>query len=392
MNKYLHPNLTPADMKKMSWFLLMLIVLGGLTLCDKEGLYPVTQEGIDSSRAKLPPVIQDTRVTIINPGEILVEFNISDDGGWMIMGTGICWDTCRYPYKTSECVSWSVVSSKDQSANISNLLPDKKYYVRACAWNKFGTGWGEEIMFTTPAIDIPANVLNPDLQYGSVTDIDGNVYATVQIGTQIWMAENLRTTRYNDGSQIRVITAYSDGMAMNTAACYWYDNYVFSYINSYGALYNHYAVNAGNLCPTGWHVPDDTEWKKLEIALGMAQSEADAYSNADDYGEMYLGGNNVIAYRGTDQGTQMKATTGWYDWWDWNLWGDRNGNGTNKSGFSALPAGDVGLDGFNYKGSGFYTRWWCSGSPIARTLNGDSLVYRAHYNEYLGFSIRCLKD
>jgi uncharacterized protein (TIGR02145 family) len=222
-----------------------------------------------------------------------------------------------------------------------------------------------------PVADIDPIIYNPDLNpdytWGSVSDIDGNTYKTVQIGTQTWMAENLRTTKFNDGNN------------MTTGAYYWYNNDPVSFKNTYGALYDWYAVNTGKLCPTGWHVPGDEEWKQLEMALGMSRASADtSYVDFDVYG---------MGYRGTDQGTQMKATNGWIPW------EGRGGNGTNTSGFSALPAGDTGWD-YKFGGAGVCTSFWCFGEPpIARTLGTDeSKVSRAVYYKYIGFSVRCLKD
>jgi uncharacterized protein (TIGR02145 family) len=104
------------------------------------------------------------------------------------------------------------------------------------------------------------------------------------------MAENLRTTKFNDGSN------------MTAGAYYWYNNDPVSFKDTYGALYNWYAVNTGKLCPTGWNVPSDEEFKQLEMALGMSRASADtSYVDFDVYG---------MGFRGTDQGTQMKATSG----------------------------------------------------------------------------------
>jgi len=138
-------------------------------------------------------------------------------------------------------------------------------------------------------------------------------------------------------------------------------------------------VNTGKLCPTGWHVPGDEEWKQLEMSLGMSRASADtSYTDFDVYG---------MGYRGTDQGTQMKANSGWIPW------EGKGGNGTNTSGFSALPAGDTGWSGI-YEGEGVSTSYWCSGEPpIARTLGSEeSKVARAIYYKSIGFSVRCLKD
>jgi uncharacterized protein (TIGR02145 family) len=218
-----------------------------------------------------------------------------------------------------------------------------------------------------PLADVAQIIFNPYLIYDSVSDIDGNIYKTIQIDTQTWMAENLKTTRFNDGSN------------MTAGAYHWYNNDPVSFKDTYGALYNWYAVNTGKLCPTGWHVPSDEEWKQLEMALGMSRASADtSYADFDVYG---------MGFRGTDQGTQMKATSGW------SPWEGRDGNGTNTSGFSALPAGDTGWDGI-YECAGVSTSYWCFGEPpIARTLGSEeSKVSRAVYYKYIGFSVRCLKD
>jgi uncharacterized protein (TIGR02145 family) len=142
-------------------------------------------------------------------------------------------------------------------------------------------------------------VFNPDLIYGSVTDIDSNVYRTIQIGAQTWMAENLKTTRYDDGNAIPNIIDNSLWVTLKTGAYRWYNNNKFAYKNLYGALYNWYTVRTGKLCPVGWHVPSDDEWKQLEMALGMTQEEADSWGEFPG-----------IDGRGTDQATQMKATIG----------------------------------------------------------------------------------
>lgn len=198
-----------------------------------------------------------------------------------------------------------------------------------------------------------------DLTFGSFSDIDGNIYKTIKIGSQTWMAENLKTTRYNDGSQITNVR--------------WLNGDI-SYKDIYGALYDHYIVNTGKLCPTGWHVPTDEEWKQLEITLGMTRASADtSYADFDVFG---------VGERGTDQGAQMKATVGWIPW------GGKLVTGANTSGFSALPAGDN--DGGT---AGCCTTFWCFGDAWGRSLSStDSKVGRAIYGENCGLSVRCMKD
>ncbi len=196
---------------------------------------------------------------------------------------------------------------------------------------------------------------------GTVTDIEGNVYSTIQIGEQEWMAENLKTTTYNNGVSIEMV-ADSTVWENNTTGAYcWYDNDEAQYAETNGALYNWHAVNTGNLCPDGWHVPTDSEWTILE---------------------------NYIAAGGhsDNEGTALKATYGW----------PGDGNGTDDYGFSALP-GDMRFNNGAFSNYD-YGYWWCAteydtNDGLFRGLFGNyNQVYRSYYNKGSGFSIRCLKD
>ena len=138
----------------------------------------------------------------------------------------------------------------------------------------------------------------------TVTDIDGNVYHTVKIGAQTWMVENLRTTRYNDGTAIPLVTGNTAWGSLTTPGYCWYNNDQATYGSTYGALYNWYAVNRGKLCPTGWHVATDAEWTQLTD---------------------YLGGVWVA-------GGKMKEA-------GLSHWESPNEGATNSSGFTALPGG-----------------------------------------------------
>jgi len=205
--------------------------------------------------------------------------------------------------------------------------------------------------------------LNPALTYGSVTDIDGNTYATIQIGTQVWMAENLRTTRYRNGDPIPNVMDGTQWENLKTGAWAHYDNDI-QYEKPYGKLYNWYAVaDPRNVCPKGWHVPTDVEWTVLTN---------------------YLGGGNVA-------GGKMKSTGTQY-------WDSPNTDATNESGFSGLPGGsrNNGNGFFGYLGN--YGNWWSaseSGAEFAwyRTLlNGNAGVSRYNYDKRYGFCLRCVRD
>lgn len=211
--------------------------------------------------------------------------------------------------------------------------------------------------------------INNPTQSNTVKDIDGNIYHTVTIGTQVWMVENLRTTKLNDGTEIPNVSDKTAWDELATLGYCWYNNETSNKI-FYGGLYNWYAINSGKLCPKGWHIASDDEWKQLEKALGMTQAQADL----DDW-------------RGTDQGTQMKTTSVWYN----------SGNGTNTSGFSALPGGYRDSFGvFYYIGiNGF---WWTSTENSSshawyRYLGGGfAKVTRSTYFKNGGFNVRCIKD
>jgi uncharacterized protein (TIGR02145 family) len=193
----------------------------------------------------------------------------------------------------------------------------------------------------------------------TITDIDGNTYSTVTIGTQCWMRENLKTSKYNDGTSIP--TGLSDAAWENTTSGAYAINDNNAANNTiYGKLYNWYAVNTGKLCPTGWHIPSDVEWTVLTDFLG---------------GESVAGG-------------KMKTTTGWQA---------PNTGATNSSGFSGLPGGSRVGDG-NYDEIGFFGGWWSStetdtGFAWYRYLFfNDGNVYGYVNDRGIGLSCRCLRD
>jgi hypothetical protein len=120
------------------------------------------------------------------------------------------------------------------------------------------------------------------LQAQSIKDIDGNVYKTITIGKQVWMAENLRTTRYSDGTAIALVTDNNVWEGLITPAFCWYDNNS-SNKEVYGALYNWFTVNTNNLCPKGWHVPTDKEWTNLSPLPGGYRYADGTFNYIKDY-------------------------------------------------------------------------------------------------------------
>jgi uncharacterized protein (TIGR02145 family) len=207
---------------------------------------------------------------------------------------------------------------------------------------------------TSVAARTGTGAIDPSKRRADVTDIDGNVYQTVQIGRQVWMAENLRTTRYRNGDAIpyarrdRAWTTKTVGMRCT----YEHDD---ALADRYGQLYNFFAVqDERGLCPSGWHVPSDAEWTALTDALG----------------------GEAVA------GKKMKSTA----------WG-----GSNSSGFSALPGGfrNDFYGSFSYEGFG---GWWSSSAygtsnAWSRYLDSfDDYVLRLNYSRRYGFSVRCVRD
>jgi len=204
----------------------------------------------------------------------------------------------------------------------------------------------------------------------TVTDVDGNTYMAVTIGKQVWMTENLRTTKFNDMSVITNVTGNNIWANITIPAYSWFDNDT-AYRDLYGGLYNYFTVESGKLCPDGWHVPSNDEFKALEKSLGMTQAGADS-----------------LEWRGTDQGKKMKSRTGW----------NYNGNGTNSSGFSGLAGGyRYGVDGsFNDLGAVSY--WWTSSKKsstlgLYRRLDYNQIkVYAEGVRLQAGKYVRCVRD
>lgn len=214
---------------------------------------------------------------------------------------------------------------------------------------------------------------NDSLSYGTINDIDGNTYRTIVIGSQEWMAENLRTTRFNNLDPIPYVTR-SQPWNLQTPA-YSQPNLG---ICTYGRVYNWYAVvDDRNICPVGWHVPTDNEWKVLEIYLGMSQFEADS----DGYD------------RGTDEGGKLKSLG--------PEWENPNDGATNESGFTAQPAGARIYPGTTWAGFNQDAEFWTAtdlggvGSITAlyRDLeHDDSQINRGTPLKTRGISVRCIKD
>lgn len=199
------------------------------------------------------------------------------------------------------------------------------------------------------------------LQAQSVKDTDGNVYKTITIGKQVWMAENLKTTKFNNGRAIPMVTENAAWEKIAKPAYCWYNNDIVNK-DVYGALYNWFTVKTGKLCPAGWHVPSDTEWTILTT---------------------YLGGEKAAGGKLKETGTTH--------------WQSPNTGATNETGFTALPGGERHYAG-PYLNLGENGRWWSSTEYLASmtyirsVYYLDIYVFRTNFANQNGSSVRCLQD
>lgn len=195
------------------------------------------------------------------------------------------------------------------------------------------------------------------------TDADGNVYNSVRIGEQIWMAENLRTTKYSDGTPIPEVTGNSEWASLTTPAFCWYANEKATYGSKYGALYNFYAVNTGNLCPVGWHIPSNEEFQQLADYLG---GDAVAGSKLKDKDSLYWAGPDTLA--------------------------------TNETGFSARPGGYRNENNGDFALMGTHGFWWSTKTHSTTNAwnwiveKNQNNLHTLNHSRKRGYSVRCIKD
>jgi uncharacterized protein (TIGR02145 family) len=219
--------------------------------------------------------------------------------------------------------------------------------------------------FRTVIIDIPVSNKAVTFNFIACTDGDNNNYPVVEIGAQVWMADNLKTTKYNEGTDIPYKPEAVDWVAMASPAFCWYNNDAAANKNIYGALYNWYAASTANLCPTGWHVPSEPEWTILTT---------------------FLGGLSTSGGKMKESGT--------------NHWSSPNTGATNSSGFTGLPGGYRSSASYsgNFFEIGVTGEFWST--TISPTTYPYSLyldywyarvVWEAPYKT-VGFNIRCLKN
>lgn len=200
----------------------------------------------------------------------------------------------------------------------------------------------------------------------NIIDGDGNIYSSINIGTQIWLIQDLKTTKYNDGNSI--IPLVTDSIAwtgLATPGYCWYNNNDATYKNTYGALYNWYAVITNKLCPIGWHVPTDTEWTTLTD---------------------YLDGISTAGGKLKETGTTH--------------WITPNTGATNVTGFTAIPGGERTWNTGGFAEIGLNSYYWSSTEDEFVSINGwgqglsntSSSIVKGGYRKTAGASVRCLKN
>lgn len=309
------------------------------------------------------PVVTTAEVSAVTKNSAISGGYIAFKGGEDLLESGVCWSTNPDP-TIDDSKATNANGTDVFSCNLAGLSSNTNYYVRAYATNSGGTGYGEAKSFTT----LKDN-------YGTVTDIDGNIYHTVIIGSQVWTVENLKTTRYRNGDLIPnyisdSLWKYHPLGVTGGGYCNYQNTTNTDTINTYGHLYNWYAVNdSRNIAPTGWHVPTLDEWKTLVN---------------------FCGGTNAAGGKLKEAGTFH--------------WMSPNSDATNETGFTALPGGlrtvDNTLIFISFTYFGLAGEWWSSSKPLSS--NGPSAYSLRIYDDgnidlsypptFCGLSVRCIKD
>lgn len=276
---------------------------------------------------------------------------VTDDDSLSIIERGVCYSTSQNPTIDNTKILSAGQNGKFD-CNLTGLTINGTYYVKAYTKKNSGITYGNEIKFTTDPLN--------------VSDNDGNTYNVIRIGTQLWMKENLRTTKYQDGTSIPNNSSDVSWVNQKNGAYCWYYNYIPNK-DKYGALYNYIAVvDARNICPKGWHIPTDAEWSILI---------------------KYIGGLN--------NANKLKDST---------LWQQNNLNDNNSTGFSALPSGrrviflntsfndDVRFEYIGTLTNFWSYNWYDETNAWAYSIVSTNIIYRYYECKWNGYSVRCIRD
>ena len=297
----------------------------------------------------IPATVTTTAVTSITGSSASSGGNVTDSGNGTISARGVCWGTVSGPTVTGSHTT-DGTGTGSFTSSLTGLAGSTTYYVRAYATNSSGTSYGTETTFTTWA----------------ATDADGNNYTSVIIGTQTWLVENLRTTRFNNGDLIGTTVPVSLDITAEVSPLYqWPCNGVESAVATYGRFYTYFAViDSRGICPAGWHVPTDPEWETMKT---------------------FLGGENVSGGKLKESGISH--------------WQTPNTGATNETGFTALPGGYRSIAGsfVSLTVTGyFWSSTMDSSNPDYSLGQGlhwnDAVMLRGGYFRNDGASVRCMKN
>jgi uncharacterized protein (TIGR02145 family) len=276
---------------------------------------------------------------------------IINDGGAPIASRGLCWSINSGPTITLSTITNDGSGTGVYTSNLTGLIPNTTYYVRAYATNNVGTVYGNEISFTSSTF---TNLPN------------------VTICSQIWMTQNLSASTYRNGDSIPNITNPTIWAGLTTGAWCWYNNDSATFAATFGKLYNWYAVSdSRGIAPVGWHVPNDSEWNRMVKCT-------DPFSDT----------TCSNCSKSSTAGGALKET-------GLGHWMSPNYGATNSTGFSAIPSGfflsfftNIGMDSYMWSSSEV-------NSTLSKTFNINSVssdLYSSSQIKQYGFSVRCLRD
>jgi uncharacterized protein (TIGR02145 family) len=315
----------------------------------------------------IPATLSTAEVTDVKITTATCGGEVTNEGGMTLTERGICYSTTQNPTVDNNKVVASG-STGNFSSSITGLTGNLTYYVRAYAINSAGTTYGNEISFRTFA----------------AMDGDGNGYYSVNIGGKEWLTENLKTTKYNDGTNIPPVSISADWAALTTPGFCWYNNDVVNK-DKYGALYNWYAFDPSitatkNISPVGWHVATLQDWTDLRVYLN----------------------DNAYNYDGSTTGNNIAKSICALTDWTASTTAGAVGNSDypamrNKTGFTGLPGGLRQPSG-TFQDINNSALWWTSYDVDAAQGWGPYIGYSAtsifdwYKDKKLGLSVRCVKD
>jgi uncharacterized protein (TIGR02145 family) len=313
----------------------------------------ILASGCAKEQHVIPPEITTVGVVVITPINAICSGTVSNSGNSHLIEKGICWSTEPLPTVIDERSVDTSLQDFGYTCSISPLTSNTIYYFRAYASGEGGAAYGNELSFRTP-VDLTG-------EKETISDIDGNLYHAIGIGSQIWTVENLRTTRLNNGTEIGLAKCFRLwSVPLVPAYCYYNSDDTNRRV--YGVMYNWYTVNTGLLCPAGWHVPQESEWTILETFLG---------SNETAGGKLKETGNEH--------------------------WNTPNTGAINVSGFTGLPGGfrdDSAIDYDLNVSSIFWTSTaFDSNAACYRSLASSSgSLFKGGFSRASGAYVRCVKN